>query len=509
MENHILALCLATLATICTVHHLRSSRKLLLLIPGPKCTSWIYGNMPELLLSKEYGEHEFQWQETHGQVYSIKGCFGEPRLMVSDPATVKYVLNTGFFAFGPAHEKVGNMLFGHGNVFVARGDHHRRLRNMMNPSFSSKNVRALLPILREIGGKLGDCWDALASHRYVDITRTLNDAALDAMGDAIFEHSFNALAGKSELATMHREMVDLVSSPTEVMQLVDAVLAFIPNSVFRLACDLPIPGLLQLIQKYKKITDALSFDWVAEKRGNDGSGATDFLSSLGDVPDEELGIHLRTILIAGQETMGGTLSWAFYKLAQMQEFQRELRQEIQHERLKGRPDYNNMPLLNALINEVLRMYCGFPLSERVATEDCILPLSQPLTTTTGIQISEIPIKKGQCLYVAIAAYHRLESIWGPDAGEFKPSRWLEKDLCKGPALGPHASLLTFFGGPGVCIGWRFAILELQVFLVELVGRFSLSLPEDDSVRPRLATTLVPETSDGRRHIPMRIEKVVT
>jgi cytochrome P450 len=83
-----------------------------------------------------------------------------------------------------------------------------------------------------------------------------------------------------------------------------------------------------------------------------------------------------------------------------------------------------MPLLNALINvspcvprffvdlpenfiqEVLRMYCGFPLSERVATEDCILPLSQPLTTTTGIQISEIPIKKGQCLYVAIAAYHR-------------------------------------------------------------------------------------------------------
>jgi hypothetical protein len=41
--------------------------------------------------------------------------------MVSDPATVKYVLNTGFFAFGPAHEKVGNMLFGHGNVFVARG----------------------------------------------------------------------------------------------------------------------------------------------------------------------------------------------------------------------------------------------------------------------------------------------------------------------------------------------------------------------------------------------------
>jgi hypothetical protein len=35
------------------------------------------GNMLELLLSKEYGEHEFQWQEKYGPVYSIKGCFGE------------------------------------------------------------------------------------------------------------------------------------------------------------------------------------------------------------------------------------------------------------------------------------------------------------------------------------------------------------------------------------------------------------------------------------------------
>ncbi|KAJ7708357.1 cytochrome P450 [Mycena rosella] len=155
-------------------------------------------------------------------------------------------------------------------------------------------------------------------------------------------------------------------------------------------------------------------------------------------------------------------------------FQQELREEIQRTSIGEDHDYNSMPLLTALINEVLRLYPAFPLSERVATGDCILPLSQPMKTITGVEISEIPIKKGQCVYVAIASYNRLTSIWGPDAHDFRPSRWLEKDPCNGPALGPHASLydlrphflldsiysmfprLTFFGGPAVCLGWRLA-----------------------------------------------------
>jgi cytochrome P450 len=58
------------------------------------------------------------------------------------------------------------------------------------------------------------------------------------------------------------------------------------------------------------------------------------------------------------------------------------------------------------VQEVLRMYPPLPLAERVAAEDCVLPLSQPITTKTGAKVSEIPIQKGQFLYIAIAAYHR-------------------------------------------------------------------------------------------------------
>ncbi|KAF7351340.1 Cytochrome P450 [Mycena sanguinolenta] len=324
MDTQTLAVCLAALAITYTVYHLRSSHTLVQLIPGPKSPSWIYGNLPELLLRLLWGKFLFLNLST--LIYA-QSFIQENRLMISDPTTIKYILNCGFFAFGPSQEKTGNILFGYGNVFIARGEKHRHLRTLMNPAFSSKNVRAILPALTETSRKLGDRWEALSvSGNIVDISHSLNDAALDAMGDAIFEYPFNAVTEQSELAKMHRIMTDSVSNPTKVMQ------------------------------------------------------------------------------------------------------------------------------------EALRMYSAFPLSERITTEDCILPLSHPITTTTGVQISEIPIYKGQRLHIAIAAYHRLTSIWGPDAEEFKPSRWLEKDPCKGPALGPHASLLTFFGGPSVCLGWRFAYL---------------------------------------------------
>ncbi|KAJ7459615.1 cytochrome P450 [Mycena galericulata] len=441
-----------------------------------------------------------------------KGVSGkESRLIISDPGAVKFVMNNPVFAIGPSLQKAVNVMFGSRSVATEPGDAHRRLRNIMNPSFSSSNMRASLPIISEYARKLVDQWETLGyPGNTVDISRTLNDVALDVMGAAILDHPFDALAGHSDLARIQRNVVDLVSGPTKFAQLIDAALPHIPDSFLRLAQMLPIPA-MRMLDQYKKITDELVLQLVEQKRHDELSGVgQDFISDLAvsGFPEKQIAVQLRTILVAGQDTSGSTMGWILYRLAQMPGYQQELRQEIQLAKVDGQPDYNNMPLLNAIINEVLRMYCAFPLAERVATEDCIIPVSQPITTITGTQISEIPMKRGQRVHVAISAYHRLHAIWGPDADDFRPSRWLEKKPCKGQALGPHASLLSFLGGPRACLGWRLAVLELQVFLVEIVSRFALTLPENDSVRPRLAITLVAETADGTRQIPLHIEPVM-
>ncbi|KAJ6494345.1 cytochrome P450 [Mycena sanguinolenta] len=475
-------------------------------IPGPRGVSWMYGHMPQLLLSKEYGKDEFQWQEKYGPVYSIRGCFGEPRLMISDPIAAKYILNSSCFVFGYAQQKMGNVLFGHGNVFLARGDEHRRLRGVMNPSFSANNLNTLLPIFEETGQKLVDRWESLGfAGSSVDVFPTLNDATLDLIGNAIFGYDFKALEGQSEVARTQRRLADFVSCPTKFGQLIDAALPHIPESVVRLVLQLPMEA-MRILRDYKVMTDKLCLELAIQERDTQAfDGLVGAFVNDGGVLDTAIGVHLRTTLIAGQDTTGTTLGWVLHKLAGMPDYQRGLREEIQSAALNEQLKYDNLPLLNAMINEVLRMYCAFPLSERVASEDCVLPLTQPIATTAGSQMFEIPIKKGQCLYVAIAAHNRLPSVWGPDAGEFRPSRWLEKEPRNGPALGPHPTGLTFLGGPGVCLGWRFAILALQVFVVAIIRKYVLTLPKNDSVQPRLAITLMPATTGGVRQLPLHIE----
>jgi cytochrome P450 len=110
------------------------------------------------------------------------------------------------------------------------------------------------------------------------------------------------------------------------------------------------------------------------------------------------------------------------------------------------------------LQETLRMYPAESISEMMALEDTSLPLTYGLTTTSDEKIAELPIRKGQVICVAIGSYNRyssipvhtesvhtlcrLESIWGPDAHEFKPSRWLDGTpyTADAPHIGPYSNL---------------------------------------------------------------------
>lgn len=59
-------------------------------------------------------------------------------------------------------------------------------------------------------------------------------------------------------------------------------------------------------------------------------------------------------------------------------------------------------------------------------EDTIVPLQFPVRDNTGALIRELPIAKGTAVYLGLAAANRSNTIWGPDATEYKPERWLGK-----------------------------------------------------------------------------------
>jgi len=222
--------------------------------------------------------------------------------------------------------------------------------------------------------------------------------------------------------------------------------------------------------------------------------------------EEEIAAQTAILLVAGQDTTANTLAFALLELARAPDLQEKLRAEIHS--MAGSRAYDSMPLLNAVIKESLRMYPSIPLAERIAVQDTVIPLADHITTSTGEKISQIHVRKDQIVSIDVMAYHQQESRWGKNPREFNPSRWLNGMTMQGEALGPHANLLSFLGGPRACLGWRLALSEMQVFICEVVGKFSLTLPEGHSVRLRYVTTLMPTMPDGTKGAPVCVKRIV-
>jgi cytochrome P450 len=100
-------------------------------------------------------------------------------------------------------------------------------------------------------------------------------------------------------------------------------------------------------------------------------------------------------------------------------------------------------------------------------EDDVVPLHEPVTTTTGETVNSIVIPKGTLIVVPIHVLNTLETYWGEDSTAFKPERWseLESGIKEVPGrineLRGYRHLMTFFDGPKTCLGKGFALTEFK------------------------------------------------
>lgn len=214
---------------------------------------------------------------------------------------------------------------------------------------------------------------------------------------------------------------------------------------------------------------------IEERRGSDRQ-PDDLLGLLLSVRDEETGRpmdeaqirdEVMTLLLAGHETTANTLAWACYLLARHPEVERRLVAELGRV-LDGRAptvdDLSELPFLQQVVEETLRLYppvWGF--SRRSLAEDEIGGYYVPPDTEVWI-----------CTYTV----HRHPKVWS-DPEAFRPERFAERPLKDRPRL----AWLPFGGGPRMCIGAGFAMLEAQLVLATLLPRFHLSLVRGHPVVP--------------------------
>ncbi|KAJ7766107.1 cytochrome P450 [Mycena metata] len=485
-------------------------------IPGPPSQSWIFGNTLQLLLPTQYGDYEFRWLKSYGPVYRLKNCFGD-RLMVADPAALNCIVNSPHFKPSPMQENMFEILFGRESLSCVSVQEHKALRAALNVGFSAVAVRSYQSIFEKAAARLTEELENSSSTSTIDICPLLGFAMLSTIGEAVLGQSPEELG--EELIRNNFEIVAVAASQSRQQILAEAIASHLPTWLFRAVARLPT-GTFKTVRDAKRLAYELGNrivqeKLVAAKEGLDtDSDVFGVLLNLNassttrtGLPGNVVAAQTAVFMIAGQETTANTITLGLRALARLPEFQAELRSEITAK--AGNAPYDGMPLLNAFIKESLRMFPVVPIDDRCAREDTVIPLSEKITLSTGEEISQIHVEKGQVVSVAIAAFQRLESRWGEDAHEFNPNRWLQgSSAYKGAeGLGPYANLMSFLGGPHVCLGWRFAVLEMQVFICELVRQFSFALPEDDNVRVRLATTLHTVMASGQTGSPMIVSRV--
>jgi len=128
-----------------------------------------------------------------------------------------------------------------------------------------------------------------------------------------------------------------------------------------------------------------------------------------------------------------------------------------------------------------------------------VPLTARVASKTDY-IDGVLVPKGTLFYILIRVVNTWKEIWGEDAEQFNPERWLNlpKDYH------PTFSMLSFIAGPHACIGKTMAIIEMKAVLAALIVNFEFepSIP-DQITKPAAAITIKP--IDG---MPLRVRKVI-
>ncbi|KAG2353762.1 cytochrome P450 [Suillus spraguei] len=484
-------------------HNLRSPLRAL---PGPKGTSWLYGNLKDIFNAENSVLHE-QWVRQYGPTLKYKGFFFSDRLFTMDTRALNHVLTHSSDYQKPSQVRYNlSRILGEGVLFV-EGAQHRQQRRIMNPAFGPAQIRALTDIFVSKSIKLRDIWSTMSvasEHTTrIDIMPWLSKMTLDVIGLAGFNYDFDALNTTNKPNELNQAFSVMFSAGQQlsILPLLKAripLLRWIPSDRDRrIDAAQKTMGRIgsQLLHDAKA---AVISSHEVEKGGSIEKSSLqgrDLLSLLvranmaTDIPesqrisDVDVLAQVPTFLVAGHETTSTATTWALYSLCLRPDIQTKLREELLtvETETPSMDELVALSYLDAVVRETLRLHAPVPSTVRIAMKDDILPVDTPFTDKYGVVQDGIKISKGDPIFIPILAINRSEAIWGADAKEFNPDRWASPPEGASQVPGVWGHLLTFLGGPRACIGYRFSLVEMKALLFTLVRafEFELAVPASD------------------------------
>ena len=350
-------------------------------------------------------------------------------------------------------------------LLVNEGESWRRQRRLLQPAFHQRQLESYAARMVEAIARASDGWRA---GEVRNVHEDMMGVTMTIVAEALFGTDLSANARE-----MGRTISDLMEQFSRMLGL---------SARFQPPPWVPTPANRRLRASRRKV-DAVILG-VIEARRRSGQEATDLLSLLVSARDEEgrgmsdaqVRDEAMTLFLAGHETTALALTYALYLLALDPERQARLTAEIAGVlggRLPTLADLERLPYTEAVIFESMRIY---PPAWGIGRQ-----------AMTDVEIGGWRYPRGAEFVISPWVVHRDPRVF-EDPELFRPERWAN-DLAHRL---PRFAYFPFGGGPRVCIGNRFAMMEAKLVLATAIQRFrfepipetSVSLLPSATLRPR-------------------------
>ncbi|KAF8890381.1 cytochrome P450 [Infundibulicybe gibba] len=486
------------------VNH-RAAARLGAVLP-PRVGDWTPGGIGSLLAATrafktgypaDGAENRFK---TIGHTFNLR-VFFEDRMFTAEPEYIKAILATQFENFEKGEEvrTLFYPLLGTG-VFAADGDmwkYVRFHRSMTRPFFSKDRISHFDNFDRHAEDALRQLNTRLREGYAVDFQDLVARFTMDSATEFLFGHDVCSLSVGLPYPSSPANITTPAqpeSHPSNVFIQAFSKAQNITALRTRFGAHWPLAEFwhdrmrepMQIVHEYINpiVAEAVKRKRDAKASGDGPESDSDtLLQNLVNSTEDLIILRDETmsLLVAGRDTTSSTLTFIIYMLAEhpavLQRLRGEILTKLGNNRRPTFDDFRDMRYLRAVINETLRLYPVVPFNLRTTIKGTIWPSKVP-----GQKPFYIP-PRTRCHIVF--CMHRRTDLWGPDALEFDPDRFLDERLHKYLTPNPFI-FLPFNAGPRICLGQQFAYHEVSFFLVRLLQTFSQISLAQDAQPPNLA-----------------------
>jgi cytochrome P450 len=408
-----------------------------------------------------------RYSETYGDTFRFYLGGIKEAIVTIDPAVIQHVLKTNADNYQKSEIQVKRMghFLGKG-LLTTHGEPWKTQRRLIQKGFAPKQLDALTAIMQDsLAESLRD-FDQQIQRGPVDIYPQLMRITFAMVARSLFG------------ARLKEEDIDLVSHTICTVQefIVRQTLQPYLNPWFALSGD------LRRHEEMRASADAVLMRYI-KKRRNEAPG-NDLLQTLMDarytdgegMPDELILSESMQLLVAGHETSSNALSWMLYLLSSRPDCLARVRQEMVDalgDAPLGHADLPKFVFTTQVIQEALRLYPPFWMVDREAIADD--------------RVGDVVIPAGSMVIVHVYGAHHAPAHW-PAPETFDTDRFLKGS----EKLRTPFTYLPFGGGPRVCIGNHYAMLQILMILSDLLRRYDFQIVPGQTIEARPMVILRPK-----------------